>query len=210
MEQLDVRFRKLWRDLSLANDPADAFRWLKYRYSENRHYHTLDHIAYGLDMIDNISEPFRDQFPGDGLMTNLVRFAFWYHDTLSNESRSADAARIVLWLGRKQEVANIVGALIEVTSHQTEPTEFWKKVIVDADLAILGADRDKFDEYEIGVRKEYANIPDTVYAVERVKILNSFLTRKSIYYTLYCQRELEEKARENLRYSIERLLCSIR
>ncbi len=205
MDQLDVRFRKLWNDLSLHGEPYEAWNFLQLKYRENRHYHTLDHIAYGLEMIDIITEPVERIHNDRG--KNLVKFAFWWHDCMPDEVRSSDIAELFLHVGHLPQAIPFVRRCIGFTSHKEEPSAYWHSVMVDADLAILGANRDKFDEYEIGVRKEYAKVPDVVYAAERVKILNSFLTRKSIYYTLYCQRELEAKARENLSYSIEKLLC---
>jgi hypothetical protein len=35
--------------------------------------------------------------------------------------------------------------------------------VVDFDLSILGAERERFEEYEAGVRREYAHCPDEVF-----------------------------------------------
>jgi predicted metal-dependent HD superfamily phosphohydrolase len=79
------------------------------------------------------------------------------------------------------------------------------KLIVDIDLAILGATPERFAEYETQVRQEYAWLPSPVYKRERGRILNGFLKRKNIYSTPYFQIDHEERARENIRGSLAEL-----
>lgn len=203
---LDVEFRKLWHDLGMHGEPTEVYSWLKAQYSgPDRHYHTLNHIEYGLRAIDKLSEPLAI----DGYEKQLfdrVRFAFWFHDCLPTEQRSADVARFVCWTGRKTEHCNSIENFIKLTTHKTEPIYVSQRVMVDADLAIFAADEEKFDEYEALVRKEYPNVPEGEYRPVRKSILESFLNRKSIYYTIYAQREWEQIARENLKRSIEKLV----
>ncbi len=208
MNNLDIRFRKLWNDLSLSGDIAEICRWLNSKYNApTRHYHNLNHIIHGLDLIDKILEPHENgnESPVEKRNFNAIRLAFWFHDCMPNEQRSADAAEILISVGRQPGIVPIVTQLIELTKHKKQSEYYLGKVMQDADLAILGADKETFDNYETNVRKEYPQYKDYDYAKGRTDILESFLARDKIYGTVYCQRELEDRARDNLKYSIAQL-----
>jgi predicted metal-dependent HD superfamily phosphohydrolase len=68
----------------------------------------------------------------------------------------------------------------------------------DADLAILGAPREKYVQYAQAIRQEYVHVPSAEYHVGRSRVLHSFLDRESIYRTPYAREHWEERARENL------------
>lgn len=215
MNNLDIKFRKLWNDLSLAGEPTEVYRWLANKYSDpSRHYHTLEHIDYGLNAIDTLVAPMaamQDDSPGVVEFTNnLVRFAFFFHDSMPDETRSADIAEFVLTVARRpSNLCKAIERLILLTTHRSEPEAYLEKVMVDADLAIFASDQETFDAYETNVRKEFAKYSDSDYAKGRIKILGSFLKRKSVYYTIYGLRELEDKARANLMASIKKLSADV-
>ena len=77
--------------------------------------------------------------------------------------------------------------------------------LVDIDLSILGGDAERFDEYEVQVRQEYAWVPGRVFRRKRREILEGLLTRPSIYGTSWFQQRFEASARSNLQRSIARL-----
>ena len=70
-------------------------------------------------------------------------------------------------------------------------------LMLDIDLAILGTDRARFEDYERQVRLEYAHIPDAAFARARASFLTALLG-KAIYRTDVARSELEGKAQENL------------
>jgi predicted metal-dependent HD superfamily phosphohydrolase len=76
---------------------------------------------------------------------------------------------------------------------------------VDIDLSILGAEAERFDEYEVQVRQEYAWVPGPVFRHKRREILQGFLARPHIYATEWFQRRFEAVARNNLQRSVARL-----
>ena len=78
-------------------------------------------------------------------------------------------------------------------------------MLVDIDLAILGAEGARFDEYENQVREEYGFVPGLLFRNTRVKILQGFLDRPAIYSTTHFNMLLEKKARENLARSLANL-----
>ena len=85
------------------------------------------------------------------------------------------------------------------TRHNAVPADADARVLVDVDLSILGAEPERFDEYERDVRGEYDWVPDVVFRRERRKILRSFLERPQIFQTAAMHAAREERARANLR-----------
>jgi predicted metal-dependent HD superfamily phosphohydrolase len=85
-----------------------------------------------------------------------------------NERRSAqwldDVARDS---GLSDEVRRRLYDLVMVTRHNGAPTSADEAVLVDTDLAILGASAERFDEYDRQVRREYRYVPLFVYRRKR-------------------------------------------
>ena len=86
-----------------------------------------------------------------------------------------------------------------------EPVGPDAQLLVDIDLAILGAAPARFDEYERQVRNEYAHVPDEAFREGRRRVLQQFLARPVIYRTAPAHRTLERRARANLARSIAAL-----
>ena len=81
------------------------------------------------------------------------------------------------------------------------------RLLVDVDLSILGADADRFDEYERQVREEYAYVDDEAFRRGRRLVLEGFVGRASIYGTdaTFGTGSKPEERAENLRRSLARL-----
>jgi predicted metal-dependent HD superfamily phosphohydrolase len=79
-------------------------------------------------------------------------------------------------------------------------------LIVDIDLSILGSPRSRFIEYEKQIREEYSRVPNEIFNERRRALLMKFLFNKHIYNTPYFQNNYEDKARDNLAYSIKNIL----
>lgn len=166
------------------------------RYSEpHRRYHTLTHLEECFAAFDEIAD--LAERPAD------VELALWFHDAIydtrrtDNEQRSADWARSVC--------GDPVARLVMVTRHDAAPVTNDEKVLVDADLWILGAPEKRFDEYEQQVREEYGWVPGPIYRRKRRQILESLLARPAIYGTGRFLRRYEREARANLARSLARL-----
>ena len=104
--------------------------------------------------------------------------------------------------GTDEAFATEVRRLILTTRHAETPTDADAMLIVDIDLSILGQPWARFEEYERGIRREYAHVSDEAFRAGRAKVLRGFLGRPRIYSTDWYQERLEERARENLRRSI--------
>ncbi len=201
------RWRELWRTLGAAQtDEALRTELLKRYSAPHRHYHSVQHLEECLLQFDGAR--------GEAEHPAEVELALWFHDAVyepkrpDNEERSADwAVEAALAAGLASEVAARVRALVLATRHDEAhgPVTQDERVMVDADLSILGAPLGRFEEYERQVRAEYSGVPGILFRRGRRKILEGFLARERIYRTAHFHDRLEAKARANLLRSVARL-----
>ena len=192
-----------WRDLGVEADKA-LWEQILARYDEpHRKYHTTQHLAECLALWQETHTLARR--PGE------VAVALWFHDAIydphrhDNEAQSAEWARSVVAQSATSDAAERVSDLIMATRHDGTPVDADAQLLVDIDLAILGAAPERFDEYEGQVREEYGWVPGFLFRSTRRRILDGFLARPRIYATDHLHERREESARANLRRSIERL-----
>jgi predicted metal-dependent HD superfamily phosphohydrolase len=96
-----------------------------------------------------------------------------------------------------------VHALVMATRHTALPVGGDEQLLVDIDLAILGAAPARFAEYEQQIREEYGHVPDGLFRPKRRAILRSFLERPRLYSTPQFHAALEDTARANLQRAID-------
>jgi predicted metal-dependent HD superfamily phosphohydrolase len=170
------------------------------RYSElHRAYHTLQHLDECFALFDEgLAE-----HPGEVLL------ALWFHDAIydpkrnDNEEKSADwGAAALASAGARAEVITRFRELVVATRHEAQPQSADARLLVDIDLSILGAEPQRFDEYEAQVRKEYAHVPHLFFRMARARILKAFVARPSIYSTARFKERFEAQARANLSRSL--------
>jgi predicted metal-dependent HD superfamily phosphohydrolase len=180
----------------------------KYYTEEHRYYHNISHIADCLRKLDEYKF-YVDPYEYKLLNIEAITLAIWFHDIIyqpaqkNNEERSAELARVVMYnmnpeiyLKRKD-----VYDLILLTKHErVNKLNDSAKLLLDIDLSILGSDREKFEVFEMNIREEYAWVPENVYKVERVKIINGFLNLAQVYNTRHFKLNYEMKAFENLKW----------
>lgn len=197
-----------WSELAARlaiTKPLVAFRWLESHYEEAaRKYHGPHHINECLGILDrsNLGEA----------SNPLVEFALWFHDAIyntfskKNEERSAEAAlRVLERSGRSAADCALVRDLILATRHGVQPTESPQQLLVDVDLAILGADADRYAEFELQIRAEYWWVPTALYRKQRAALLQSFVMRSSVYSTHEFRDRYERQARNNIAWGLEQL-----
>ncbi|MEO9131123.1 MAG: hypothetical protein ABI240_07945 [Sphingomonas sp.] len=149
--------------------------------------------------------------------SDAVRCAILLHDAIyeprrtDNESRSAAlAARMLEGVVPANTLVRTI-RLIEATAHHAIPIGLADDetadmaLFLDMDLSILGASPVDFDAYEAGVRHEYREVPEAAFRHGRAAILESFLSRPSLYFSDWGRASFEEAARENLKRSIAKL-----
>ena len=172
------------------------------RYSEpHRAYHTLQHLAECLAHFGR--ERGLARHPGE------VAVALWFHDAIYDTGRHDNEAESAAWArralceaGARDEVADRVHALVMATRHSETPATADERLLVDIDLAILGADAPRFAEYERQIRVEYAFVPDALFRAKRAEVLRGFDERRPIYATPALRERLEAAAHANLARSL--------
>ncbi len=192
------KLRRAWQDLlrTWSVDPSLAdqtFEDVRAHYAgQGRFYHTPDHIQNMLEIVESLGSQTRNR--------NAVQLATWLHDVIhdsrasDNEEASADYAE------RFCEKLNIpdgplVASLIRTTKTHDAGDDPDAQVLLDADLAILGASEPAYRIYSAQIRQEYTWVPEPEYRQGRRRVLQSFLSRPRIYHFL---GHLEEPARRNL------------
>lgn len=199
-------WRRLWGELGAPEVPGGLFNQLVAAYSErHRHYHTLQHLRECLAHFDAAASLARH--PAE------VELALWFHDAVydprrqDNEERSADwAARSVQAAGCDEAIARRVQAMVLATREHAATADPDTALLLDIDLAILGASAARFAEYERQVRAEYAHVDDESFRRGRASVLAGFAARPRLYLTDVFHDALEARARENLRLTLQTLL----
>lgn len=177
-------------------------RLLARHREKHRRYHTAAHVAWVIRHVDELAsvEPIEH-------LDEVVAAAF-YHDAVyepaypANERASARLARRDLaTIGWDPEAIERVGTMIEATEHDAPAAEHATgdtAVLLDADLAILGADPAGYGAYVAGVRSEYKHVTDDDWRTGRATVLQGFLQRPVIYRTPTGRERWETRARANL------------
>lgn len=192
-----ARWLATWAALNLA-PPAGLCEQLLRAWDEpQRHYHTQQHLNECLTLFDTLR--MHAEQPAD------IELALWFHDAIydvqahDNEARSAHWASEALAAGGVDPArCQRVHDLIMATCHTALPASPDQALLVDIDLAILGAPAARFAEYTRQIGAEYAWVPPQVYAVKRRAVLQGFLDREPIYTTPAVEQRLEQQARDNL------------
>lgn len=147
----------------------------------HRRYHTLQHLEECLELAQARATDFSP------IEQAHLTLALWFHDAVydthgsDNERRSATLAMTELTkVGVPAEHCARIAQLVLATEHDaaSAPAEDpLTQLLIDIDLAILGASAARFAEYEGQIRQEYSWVPDTVYAAGRKKVLDHFRSR---------------------------------
>src|SRR6185295_8827863 len=149
------------------------------------------------------------------LSPQLVAAALYYdaiYDPTvdTNEALSAvlaanDLAEIG-WAGPQcQSVAEMI---VATAGHLADPAEQRDEadaaaradtaMLLDADLAILGAEPGAYQAYVNGVRAEYAHVDDAQWHAGRSMVLQRFLDRPRLFVTDFMYAAAEHRARANI------------
>ena len=176
----------------------------------HRHYHSLRHLQECLQLLE--------RWGRDEAARHEVGIALWFHDAVYDPRREDNEDRSARWavtslrdLGLPEDKRRRIGKLIRATRHSTPAANARAAriegldLMLDIDLAILGADRARFEEYERQVRLEYAHVEAEAFARSRADFIERLLGVSPLYRTAIARAELESSARENLWRSLRAL-----
>lgn len=172
-----------------------------------RAYHNIDHVNECLKEFDNK--------PKDNLndaQQNIIRYSLLYHDCIhfpkfkNNEIFSSNIAYVnLITLGFDDNFASQVCNAIRFTCHKCSTDYKIYQIVMDIDLSILGKDPEIFTGYENLIKLEYDFVNMEDYKKGRIKVLNSFLSKKHIYHTSYYRDKYEKQAIKNITELIRNL-----
>ena len=174
-------------------------------HTPHRAYHNLEHIAACLQA----AQPYLT-YTDDPV---AVQLAIWYHDLIydtrasDNERQSAQYAhQALLASGVAGSLLTEVPRLILTTqTHQADVDDRNAHLLLDVDLAILGAAAPIYQWYAQAIREEYQWVPDEAYCQGRGRVLQQFLQRPQIYFTEPFTVQFEVQARYNIYQEIQSL-----
>lgn len=204
------RWFEAWAALGVPETPelGRLHARLTQRYREpHRHYHTLQHLAECFGYLSELA-PHLAHKPE-------AELAMWFHDAVYDTRRTDNETLSAIWAtgsARSLSVAEPsvvrIDQLVMATCHNAEPEGVDAEAIVDADLGILGGPSERFLEYELQIRLEFAWVPEPVFRARRREILTRFLERPHVFSTELFRSRYEERARANLQESVHRLTNS--
>lgn len=201
---LRQQWRTLWQSLSTNEELIHSlFADVAAHYSEDgRYYHTLDHVDYVLATAQRLRDEARD--------FTAVQLALWFHDVIydpraaDNEEKSAAYAEQALRRLQlaPETIAHVSQLILATKTHQTAVNDVDTHIVLDADLAILGAERQAYARYARDIRREFDFVSEPAYRQGRRRILAQFLRRDRIYRTGLLFATRETRARQNITWEM--------
>lgn len=199
------------------SDADDALDALLNRHREpHRRYHGEAHVAHVLDAVHDLVDDERESVslsPGD---EHVIMLAAAFHDAIydprssTNEADSADLAeRVLTDLGASADIIDGVRTMILATAHHLDsalPVDHAVAVLLDADLAVLGAAPGGYQAYVDGIRFEYGHLDDATWATGRRRVVEALLARDPLFVTDAGRRRWDARARANLTAERRQLL----
>lgn len=192
----DDELRAAWRSIAGPHHDDVAERLVQRHREVHRRYHTADHVAAVVHHVQ--------QLAGDHPDATIVAAAL-FHDAIydpRSSTNEADSARLATdelsTVGWEPDRCEAVRRLVIATAGH-EATRADEAILLDADLAILGAAPAHYGAYATAVRAEYAHVSDEAWTLGRATVLRSFLVRPAIFATASMRASRDAQARQNLR-----------
>lgn len=208
MTQLELSWFSLCEQASIAAATGHSLLQALFTgyHTPYRAYHNLNHIAACLQS----AQPYLHQ-TDDPI---AVQLAIWFHDLIyntqanDNEQQSAQYAYQSLQFAGVSDslLAEVPRLILTTQTHQAEADDRNAHLLLDADLAILGAAATIYQQYAQAIREEYHWVPDDAYRQGRGRVLQQFHQRPRLYFTEPYTIQLEAQARRNIQQEIETLL----
>ena len=170
-----------------------------------RGYHDGRHLTEVLDRLDELAGA------GTRYDTLPVLLAAWFHDAVYDGERDAEE-RSAVWAEDAladlvpPDVVTEVARLVRMTeTHLPGDGDANGCALSDADLAILAAPVERYEQYRAAVRQEYAHLPDDVFLPGRAGVLRSLAGKSHLFHTAYGRERWEGPARANLERELAEL-----
>ena len=189
----------------------DVLRRLRARYAEpHRAYHGQAHV-------DTMLRGFAAA-RGEFAAPDAAELAIWFHDAVYDPAARDNEARSAVLLVSELSglldpgLLEAAALLIRLTADHTVPRGLPPAVAADAailldlDMAILGAPAAEFDAYERGIEAEYRPVHGAErFRAGRRQFLLATLARPRLFLTDKAHGRLDATARANIRRALAAL-----
>jgi predicted metal-dependent HD superfamily phosphohydrolase len=195
--------REDWRAIALTVLPPVAVDALAARHQEpHRRYHDESHLNAVVRGFVDVDADSLWQRPREALLALLFHDAVYVPGRSDNEDRSTQLAQDTLRVHGVDADAARVGALILLTAKHgklsAEDVDSDAALVLDIDVAVLGADAAAYDRYAQGVAAEFAPVVGAdAYGVGRVAFIDAALQAPRLFLSERFAA-LEAPARKNL------------
>ena len=164
-------------------------------------YHDLVHLAEVLDRLERLAGA------GAAFDATTVVLAAWFHDAVydgaaDDEERSAQWAERALPATYADEVARLVRMTVD---HRPADDDPGGCALSDADLGILAAPRERYEQYVAGVRADFAHVADADFRAGRAAVLGDLAAKPTLFHTAQARELWESAARANLARELDEL-----
>lgn len=164
----------------------------------SRGYHDVRHLTEVLERLEELADA------GAPYDRTPVLLAAWFHDAVYDgerdaEERSASWAEEALPALVDDATVVEVARLVRLTeSHRPDDADANGCALSDADLGILAAPQQRYDEYVAAVRAEYGHLSDDVFTAGRADVLRELTAKPRLFHTPHGLAEWEVAARRNV------------
>ncbi|HUJ63767.1 MAG TPA: hypothetical protein VLX92_34945 [Kofleriaceae bacterium] len=186
--------------------PAPLVRALEAAYGEpHRAYHTAAHVAEVLAEYDRVADELGWHQPAEVYVAIAFHDAIYVPGARDNEARSAAWARSAGLPVSGERVAQLIELTARHGALAPGDVDRDAALLLDCDMAILGAAPAAFDAYDAAIAREYAAVPPEAYRAGRKAFLAGLLARPRIFLSDAFHARLDAAARGNLARAVARL-----
>jgi predicted metal-dependent HD superfamily phosphohydrolase len=188
--------------------PEQVFYEAREAYrSPGRHYHTWGHVE---DCVEKLrAMPLEE--PRTAFLALVFHDAVYVPGRKDNEALSADLADDVLREhtaipeGEREAIRTIILATRNHVAERGASQDL--RTALDVDMSILGADRESYDAYVAGVKREYvpAAASEAQFKAGRAAFLTKLLTTRAMFTTDEGKMRWQAAARANVALELAEL-----
>ena len=194
-----------WSGIGGKTDSISLGAQLIAAYREpTRCYHGLSHLLECLRLWREWRE--------HSSKSDEIAIALWFHDALYDTARHDSEARSARWAldaltagGVPFDTVRRIRDLVIATRPNESPSNDDARLMIDIDMAIMGASPDRYEQYEADLQREHPHMAEFIYWRKRLEVLKALNTRQRIFQSDAARHTLEARARENIARSISRL-----
>ncbi len=190
------------KDMSIVAETQPVLDELRIVYEHpSRAYHNLDHIH---NMLKKLTESEKlAEHP------HRIILAIWFHNAIYNPARTDNEVKSAEFWIRKMTPYLLEEplkwgkmAILATINHFPNPDPDIQ-LLLDLDLASLGASWEVFQENSEQIRQEYIHVSNDDFRKGRKVFLEKMLKRPRLFGTEHWHNLLEKQARNNMEKTLE-------